>query len=208
MNTTEKVNMLQGAHGQAGQHNWATGNNNGCPRLRIPQLHLEDGPNGVADNVGEVTTFPSSLTVAASWDRELLHRYGAAVGREQRGKGMNVMLGPGVNLARVPQGGRNFEYLGEDPVLTSELSESEVNGLQAEGVLGCAKHFIDNNQEGPGHNGRVSQSATVGQRAQRELYYKALSGAIKAGVGWAIALSTLCPNCASAFPFSVYLPIL
>jgi beta-glucosidase len=72
-----------------------------------------------ADWVTQVTTWPSSMTMAASWDVDLMEKYGAALGSEQRGKGMQVMLGPGVNLARVPVGGRNFEYLGEDPVLAS-----------------------------------------------------------------------------------------
>ena len=78
-------------------------------RLGIPALHLEDGPQGVGDFSTGVTMWPSALTVAASFDADLVRRWGAAQGREFRGKGMNVMLGPGVNLARVPWNGRNYE---------------------------------------------------------------------------------------------------
>jgi hypothetical protein len=82
---------------------------------------------------------------------------------------MHVMLGPGLNVARVPVNGRNFEYMGEDPLLASRMAASEIKGIQSEGVVACAKHWIDNNQEGPHHNGRLDTSSSVGERANYEL---------------------------------------
>lgn len=105
------------------------------------------------------------------------------MGLEQRQKGSNVMLGPGVCLLRVPTGGRNFEYLSEDPTLASALATELVQGIQSEGVVACAKHFVDNNQEGPGHNGRLNANALVSPRAQRELYYPPFAGAVAGGLG-------------------------
>eukprot|EP00040_Diaphanoeca_grandis_P010532 m.53956 g.53956 ORF g.53956 m.53956 type:complete len:589 (-) comp21843_c2_seq1:98-1864(-) len=177
MTLDEKLGLLHGHDGPA------VGNTVGCPRLGIPPMFLEDGPNGVADGVRGATQWPSSLAIAATWDTQIAHDYGDALGLEQRGKGMNVMLGPGVNLARVPVGGRNFEYYGEDPHLAATLSAQEVRGIQGQHVIACAKHFIDNNAEGPGHNGRLFTSSVVPERAQRELYYPAFQGVIDAGVG-------------------------
>jgi beta-glucosidase len=110
-------------------------------RLGIPALRLEDEPQGVGDWSTGVTMWPSALAVASSFDIALIQRWGAAVASEFRGKGMNVMLGPGINLARVPQNGRNYEYFGEDPWLAAELAKAEVRGVQSEGVIACAKHF-------------------------------------------------------------------
>lgn len=177
MTPKEKLVLLQGASGDG------IGNTAAIPRLGIPAIHLEDGPNGVADWVTEVTTWPSSMAMAASWDTALMQKYGAACGSEQRGKGMQVMLGPGVNLARVPVGGRNFEYLGEDPVLAGRMAAAEVRGIQGEGVVACTKHWSDNNQEGPHHNGRLITSSVVSDRANFEMYYAPFEAAIKAGSG-------------------------
>ena len=170
MNATEKLVLLQGASGPG------IGNTAPIARLGVPALRLEDGPNGVADWQVNVTTWPSSMTMGATWDVKIAREYGAACGAEQRGKGMQVMLGPGVNLARVPVGGRNFEYMGEDPVLAGQMAAAETKGIQSEGVVACAKHWADNNQEGPGHNGRLSTSSLVDDRANFELYYRNCPG--------------------------------
>lgn len=100
----------------------------------VPALHLHDGPQGVANGNNDVTCWPSALTVAQTWDPSLMYAFGAAMGREQFLKGSNVMLGPGVNLARVPWNGRNFEYLGEDDYLASKLAAAEVAGIQSQRV--------------------------------------------------------------------------
>lgn len=150
----------------------------GNSRLGIPPLHLEDGPQGVADGVPQVTAYPSALSVTASWDEELMALYGSAMGTEQRIKGSNIMLGPMVNLARVPQGGRNFESMGEDPHLAGRMAAAVVTGIQSTGVMGCVKHFVDNNQE----QDRGSVSANIDERTQHELYYPAFNAAVQAGV--------------------------
>ena len=177
MSPTEKLVLLQGASGSG------IGNTAPIPRLKVPSIGLEDGPNGVADWCTDVTTWPSSMTMAASFDTALMKKYGAALGSEQRGKGFQVMLGPGVNLARVPAGGRNFEYLGEDPCLAGKMAAAEVRGIQSEGVVACAKHWADNNQEGPHHNGRLITSSVVSDRTNFELYYAPFEAAIAAGAG-------------------------
>jgi len=106
----------------------------------IPALHLHDGPQGVANGNTQVTCWPSALTVVQSWDQEAMAAYGAGMGREQFLKGSNVMLGPGVNLARVPWNGRNVEYQGEDDYLASLMVHAEVIGIQSQNVSGCVKH--------------------------------------------------------------------
>lgn len=177
MDLADKLALFSGVEGPY------VGNTAPVPALGIPSLNLQDGPNGVADWLTEVTAFPSSLTVAASWDEDLLRQYGAALAGEQREKGSNVMLGPGVCLSRVPQGGRNFEYLSEDPILASRLGAAEIGGIQSQGVIANVKHFVNNAQEGPGHNGRLTTSVLVDERTQMELYYKPYRAAAAAGVG-------------------------
>jgi beta-glucosidase len=112
----------------------------------------------------------------------MMYAFGKGMGQEQYAKGTNVMLGPGVNLARVPWGGRNFEYQGEDPVLASKMVAAEVYGIQSQNISGCVKHFVDNNQE----NDRSGESNNIQQRAQWELYYQPFQAAVDAGVGSAM----------------------
>jgi len=111
-----------------------------------------------------------------------MNEYGAAMGREQWLKGTNVMLGPGVNLARVPWCGRNFEYQGEDPLLAARMVAAEVQGIQSNNISACVKHFVFNSQE----SDRSGQSANVPDRAAKELYYKPFAAAVDAGVGSAM----------------------
>lgn len=108
-----------------------------------------------------------------------MYQYAQAMAQEQRIKGTNIMLGPMINIARVPMGGRNFESFGEDPHLTSEMAIASVKGIQSQGVMACAKHYADNNQE----FNRTTVSANVGERAQWEIYYPGFQAAIDAGVG-------------------------
>ena len=187
MNRTEKLVLLQGAAGPA------IGNTAPIERLGVPALRLEDGPNGVADWQQDVTAFPSSLTAVASWDVALVAEYAQAQAVEQRGKGMHVMLGPGVNLARVPQGGRNFEYMsGEDPVLGAKMVGPAIAAIQAQGVVANAKHFAMNSQE----THRMTISEDVDERTRFELYYPPFEAAIAAGVGSFMCSYTLadCPG--------------
>ena len=114
MSSAQKFTMVHGAGGSYVGNTPAITLSDGTV---IPQLNLEDGPQGVADGVGSVTAWPSALTVVQSWDADAMYRYGSAMGREQWLKGTNVMLGPGVNLARTPWCGRNFEYRAFGPQL-------------------------------------------------------------------------------------------
>ena len=117
--------------------------------LHIPPLRMANGPQGfrAPRHPGTTTQWPCALGMAASWDRQLVRRWGEAMGREFVGKGANVQLAPGLNVARVPRNGRNFEYLsGEDPYLGAELVGPVVQGIQSCGVIANAKHYLMNNQ--------------------------------------------------------------
>lgn len=149
----------------------------------LPPLHLEDGPQGVADAVSFVTAFPSAATVAMTWDVELAQAFGAAMAAEQAAKGTNIALAPAVNLVRVPWAGRVWEYLGEDPTLAAAIAAAEVRGIQTgTNISGCVKHFILNAQEFD----RQSVSETASRRTLWELYYKPFQAAVDAGVGSAM----------------------
>ena len=174
MSLDEKLTFLQGDG--AGPY---AGHLPGLPRLGIPPLTLEDAPSGVADGLRAVTAFPTTLSFAQSFDVDLVHDVGAAMGVEFFGKGVNVALGPGVNLARVPWGGRLYEYLGEDPHLASAMTAAMIRGIQRSNVSTTIKHFICNNQE----SNRNGMSADVPERALRELYLPAYAAAVDAGAG-------------------------
>jgi len=172
MTLDEKLSLV---HGVSGPY---VGNVPANTRLNIPPLHLEDGPQGVADGVQKTTCWPSALTVVATWDLDLMYVYSKSMAKEQKMKGTNVMLAPMINIARVPVGGRNFESFGEDPFLTSAMVVPSVKGIQSEGVMACAKHFVNNNQE---YN-RTTVSANVDERTQWEIYYPHFLAAVEAGV--------------------------
>ena len=137
-------------------------------RLGIPPLNLNDGPQGFRDDAhpGTTTQWPSALTVATTWDVNAMYAWAAGMGEEFAGKGANIQLGPGMNLARVPVCGRNFEYLaGEDPYFGATLVQPVIQGIQSQGVMANAKHFINNNQE----TNRQNVSANVDKRSHMEV---------------------------------------
>lgn len=144
----------------------------------LAALGLDDGPAGVARFSG-VTAFPSPITLAATWDRALVRRWGAAMGAEQRGKGVAVQLGPMMNMARVALAGRNFEGFGEDPYLASELAAQDVRGIQENGVVATAKHFVGNEQE----TNRETENSVIDERTLHEVYYAPFEASVAAGVG-------------------------
>ena len=154
----------------------------GVPRLGIPPLRFADGPAGVR-LVPPTTALPAPVSLAATFSPEHARHYGAALGREARTMGQDVLLAPMLNLVRVPQAGRNFETLGEDPALTSALGVALVEATQAQGVIATAKHFAANNQE----NDRLTIDANVGERALRELELPAFEACVRAGVGSVMA---------------------
>jgi len=152
------------------------------PRLGIPPITMNDGPQGFRDQQHPQTTtaWPSGLTMAASWDEDALFEWGAGMGKEFYEKGSNVQLGPGLCVARVPRNGRNFEYLsGEDPFLGYTLVKPAVRGIQSKKVVANAKHYILNNQE----TNRFGVSAETDERTRFEMYYPPFEGAIEADVG-------------------------
>ena len=158
----------------------------GVPRLGVPDLHLNDGPQGFRCNGlgkcpgGTSTQYPSGLTIAATWSEDSALAWGTAMGKEFYGKGANVQLGPGLCLARVPQNGRNFEYMsGEDPLLGNQLAPGAITGIQGQGVVANAKHYILNNQE----TQRNSVDVQIDERTLFEMYLPPFAGAIDAGVG-------------------------
>ena len=148
-------------------------------RLGIPALILQDGPAGVAGGLTKVTAFPAPLTVAASWDTDLMQQYGAAMATEEISKGANVQLAPMMNMIRVPQAGRNWEGYSEDPYLAAQMAAADVRGIQSRGVIATAKHYIDNDQESE----RASISADIDDRTQHEIYLLPFEASVRAGAG-------------------------
>lgn len=144
----------------------------------LPALTLQDGPAGVA-RFGQVTAFPAPITLAASWDRDLVRRWGAAMAAEERGKGVMVQLGPMMNMVRAPAAGRNFESFGEDPFLAAELAAADVIGMQSQKVVATAKHFIGNEQE----TNRDGGDSQIDERTLHEIYDAPFEAAVNAGVG-------------------------
>ncbi len=185
MHLDEKLAMLHGADKEFDDGTLTgdryVGNVMGNKRLGIPQLNLNDGPQGFRGrSPGISTAWPAALSVAASWSRDTMFQWGQAMGQEFREHGANVQLGPGVCVARVPTNGRNFEYLsGEDPYLGFTLAQPAIAGIQSAGVIANAKHFIANNQE----TNRNGVSEDVDERTLFEIYLPPFEGAIKAGLG-------------------------
>jgi len=161
-------------------------------RLGVPSIWLADGPTGVrkspsstAPGIGDsipATCFPTASALAASWDVELAREVGAAIGSEAQVQGVQIVLGPGVNLKRSPLAGRNFEYLSEDPVLSGEMAAAFIEGLQGEGVGASLKHFAANEQE----TGRMYVDSIVDERTLREVYLRAFEIAVRKARPWTL----------------------
>lgn len=161
----------------------------GFEELRIPAMYMTDASVGIRiPKTGrdpklitlpqKSTSFPATIVLASTFDRSLSASYGRAVGEECRANGTEFLLGPGVNIARQPQCGRNFEYYGEDPFLAGELAAEYVKGLQSTGTAACVKHFYGNNSEFY----RKSSNSIISERAAREIYLPAFQKCIDAGV--------------------------
>ena len=142
-------------------------------RLGIPELKMSDGPLGV--RWGNSSAFPSGICMASTWDTSLIGKIGKSIGEELKGKGRDVILGPCVNIARIPQGGRNFESFGEDPYLTTRIAVSYIEGVQNEGVAATVKHFAANNQE----HQRMFVNVQIDHRALNEIYLRSFKAAVK-----------------------------
>jgi len=143
--------------------------------LCLPSLTLSDGPDGLAGEVTKVTQLPAAIGIAASFDPALALATGRLVGAEARAKGVDVVQGPDLNLARVPLSGRVFESYGEDPYLTSAIGVANIDGIQSEGVMALAKHFVAYSQE----TARARIDDVVTKRALAELYDQPFEAAVK-----------------------------
>lgn len=165
-------------------------------RLNIPAAMVSDGPHGIrkqenlSDHMGVAESikaigFPTASAMACSFDRDLLHKVGDALGEECVAEDLAVLLGPGINMKRSPICGRNFEYYSEDPVVAGELGAAFVNGVQEHGVGTSLKHFAANNQEWR----RMSISAEIDERTLREIYLAAFETVVKKAQPWTIMCS-------------------
>ncbi|HUZ21803.1 MAG TPA: glycoside hydrolase family 3 C-terminal domain-containing protein [Acidimicrobiales bacterium] len=149
--------------------------NAGVPRLCIPRLTLQDGPNGIATGDTGVTQLPASLGVAASFDPLVAYAYGRVLGAEARAQGVTVVQGPNLNLARVPTSGRAFEAYGEDPYLTSIMGIADIEGIQSQGVMADAKHFTAYTQE----TARLNLNQIINERTLEEVYFPPFEAAVE-----------------------------
>ena len=185
MTLTEKINVI---------HAQSKFSSAGVKRLGFPDFWTDDGPHGVRPDVlwdeweqagqtnDSCVAFPALTCLAATWNPDLGRLYGHSLGEEALYRGKNMILGPGVNIYRTPLGGRNFEYMGEDPYLASRMVVPYVQGMQALGVASCVKHYCLNNDEEYRHQVNV----VVSDRALHEIYLPAFKAAVTEGGTWGI----------------------
>lgn len=172
----EKINLLRG------KNMWKT---EPIKRLGIPSFGMTDGPLGVAYHSsykGERTRFPATIALSASWNKSLAFKMGKAMGKETKLSGRHQILAPGVNIIRAPMCGRNFEYLSEDPILSSDIAAEIVKGIQSENIASCIKHYVTNNSE----TKRMKISTEVNERALFEIYIKNFRRIIKKADPWGL----------------------
>ncbi len=178
MTLEEKVNMLHGKQMFTSA---------GIERLGIADMVYVDGPFGIREEMepnswtplgwetDKATFFPTGSALAATWSPELAYAYGTGMAREARLRGKDMLLGPAINIQRIPTGGRTYEYLSEDPFLSSSLSVGYTKGVQDNGVAVCLKHYALNNQE----NNRGNVNVIIGERAMREIYLPPFRAAVE-----------------------------
>ena len=184
MTLEEKVQML---------HSKTIMSSEGVPRLGIQEIRYADGPFGIREEVGDsfrplgwqtdsATYFPTGSALAATWSPDLAYDYGHGMGTEGRLRGKDVILGPAINIQRLPVGGRSYEYLSEDPFLSAALAVGYTKGSQDAGTAVCIKHFAVNNQE----TNRGSVNAVVDERTLREIYLVPFEKAVVEGGAMAV----------------------
>ncbi|HEY9308509.1 MAG TPA: glycoside hydrolase family 3 N-terminal domain-containing protein, partial [Microbacterium sp.] len=165
-------------------------------RVGVPAIMVTDGPHGLrkqregGDHLGigdsvPATCFPPAVGLGSSWDVELIHRVGEALGTETSIENVAVLLGPGINIKRSPLCGRNFEYLSEDPIVSGVLGAAIVRGIQSKGVGTSLKHFAANNQE----NDRMRSSSDVDPRPLREIYLRGFQRVVEDAQPWTVMCS-------------------
>lgn len=188
-----KLTLEEKASLTTGKDNWFTKD---IEKFDVPGVRTSDGPHGLRTQEGETTSlaeessvkavcFPAACATAASFDRDLIYRMGQALGQECQALGVNVLLGPGINIKRSPLCGRNFEYFSEDPMVAGELGAAFVNGVQDKGAGACLKHFFANSQE----HRRMSSSSEMDERTMREIYLAAFETVIKKSQPWTVMAS-------------------
>src|SRR5699024_9581924 len=179
----EKLTLHEKALLMSGRGHWDTWE---FKEKGVPSIFLADGPHGIRKQLGEgdhlglnesikATSFPTSATLANSWDTDLLELVGESLGQEAEELGVQVILGPGMNIKRNPLAGRNFEYFSEDPYLTGKLASAYVRGIQKNRVAATPKHFAANSQE----LRRLSVDSVVDERTLREIYLRAFETVVK-----------------------------
>lgn len=185
MTLEEKVEMF---------HSKTNMSSEGVPRLNIQDIKYADGPFGIREEgvpngfqsagwtTDSATYFPTGSALAATWSRELAYKYGHSMGVEGRVRGKDIILGPAINIQRLPVGGRTYEYLSEDPFLSAELAVGYTKGSQDAGTAVCIKHFALNNQE----TNRGSVNVVCDERTMREIYLKPFEAAVKEGGAMAV----------------------
>ena len=173
----------------SGRDAWST---QPIERLDIPYIWMADGPHGLRrapttdtwgyGNQAPATCFPTASALSASWDMDLLKEVGAALGVESNALGVDLLLGPGINIKRSPLAGRNFEYFSEDPLLSGKLGAAYINGVQSQGVGATAKHYVANNVE----TQRMWANSNVDERTLNEIYMTPFEIAVKEAQPWSV----------------------
>ena len=183
MTLEEKVAMLHGKNMFSSA---------GIPRLGIADMEYADGPFGIREemephswNSAHLTTdsatfFPTGSALAATWSTDWAYAYGRGMSREARMRGKDMILGPAINIQRIPTGGRTYEYLSEDPLLSGMLAVAYTKGSQDDGTAVCLKHYALNNQE----DYRGSVDVQISDRAMHEIYLKPFEMAVREADAW------------------------
>ncbi len=185
MTLEEKVNMLHAKHMFVSA---------GVERLGIADMKYTDGPFGIREEMqpdgwaplgwknDSATFFPTGSALAATWSPDLAYQFGTGMAKEARLRGKDMILGPAINIQRIPTGGRTYEYMSEDPFLSSQLAVGYTKGAQDHGVAVCIKHFAMNNQE----NNRGNVDVIIGERAMREIYLPPFKAAVEKGDAYGV----------------------
>ena len=185
MTLEEKVEMLHGKNMFSSA---------GIPRLGIADVEYADGPFGIREemephswNSAHLTTdsatfFPTGSALAATWSTEWAYAYGKGMSREARMRGKDMILGPAINIQRIPTGGRTYEYLSEDPLLSGMLAVAYTKGAQDDGTAVCLKHYALNNQE----DARGTVDVRITDRAMHEIYLRPFEMAVREGDAWGL----------------------